>query len=190
MHRRGLLALCFGAAAAWSSAAAAQGLATAVVVLDQDALFARSLFGQRLRAEVEAASAALARENRRIEAELEAEEQALTDRRPTTDPAAFSDLAAAFDTRVEAIRAEQDAKARALQQQSDRARGRFQAQAGPILAALAAEVGASVVLDRRFVIASADQVDVTDRAVARIDAALGDGGGAAPSESGPPASTD
>ena len=175
MRRRALL-LGFAATVAVPRTVAAQGVPEgAVVVLDQDALFARSLFGRRLREEIETASNALASENRRIESELEAEERDLTDRRADMEPEAFRLLADAFDVRVEGIRREQDAKTRAIEQRSDRARAVFQENASPVLFDLAREVGALVILDRRVVIAAADQVDITDAAVERIDALLGDG---------------
>ncbi|WP_308914961.1 OmpH family outer membrane protein [Jannaschia sp. LMIT008] len=148
-----------------------------IVVLDQEALFVRSSFGRQARADIEAATDVLQAENRRIEADLEAEERDLTERRASMDPGAFRTLADDFDAKVEGIRSTQDAKARAIQQQSDRARQRFQERAGPVLAALAAELGAAVILDRRQVIAAAEQADITSLALERIDAVLRDGGG-------------
>lgn len=148
---------------------------SAVVVLDRDALFARSLFGRRVAADIEAASSALAAENRQIEADLEAEEQDLTTQRDEMEMAAFRELATAFDRRVTGIRQAQDAKARAISQQTDRAQQTFLEQANPVLVRLAQETGALVILDRRTVIASADQVDITELALTRIDEALGDG---------------
>ncbi|MCK0166543.1 OmpH family outer membrane protein [Jannaschia sp. S6380] len=148
---------------------------SSVVVLDRDALFAQSMFGRRVARDIEAASAELAVENRRIESELEAEEQALTDRRAAMNPEAFRELAADFDARVTDIRQTQAAKARAITQQGERAQALFLERANPILVELARETGALVILDRRLVIASADQVDITVLAQDRIDAALGDG---------------
>lgn len=174
MRRRTVLgALC---ALGIGGIASAQGVPrNAVVVIDQDVLFARSRFGQRIREEIEQDSRALAAENREIETELEAEERALTARRADTDPTLFRDLADAFDARVGELRETQDAKARAIQQRSDQARDVFQARVGPLLSDLAQDAGALVVLDSRMVIAVADEVDITDRALERIDAELGDG---------------
>ncbi|WP_371154063.1 OmpH family outer membrane protein [Jannaschia sp. 2305UL9-9] len=183
--RRGLFGALLTAAMAIGGAAQSQQGSTpaiglpqrAVVVLDRDALFAQSQFGRRVTADIEDASSALSAENRRIEAELESEEQALTERRETVPTDEFRQLASAFDTRVVGIRRAQDAKSRAIQQQSDRAQSLFFEQASPILVALAREIGALVILDRRIVIASADQVDITTLALSRIDEALGDGAG-------------
>ncbi|MEM7641833.1 MAG: OmpH family outer membrane protein [Pseudomonadota bacterium] len=174
-----VLAFCLGgAAAAQQPVGPAPGVPrSAVVVLDRDELFAESLFGRRVARDIDAATLALANENRQIETALEREERELTERRPTMDADAFRELASDFDTRVTAIRRTQDAKARAVQQQGERAQALFLERANPILVELARETGALVILDRRIVIAAADQVDITDLALARIDAALGEGAG-------------
>ena len=149
----------------------------AIVVLDRDALYTNSLFGQRIRREIEAASQALSLENRRIEAALVAEEQVLTDQRGQMDPAAFRAMADEFDTRVEEIRQAQDVKGRALAQQAEQASQLFFEFAGPVLTDLAQRTGALVVLDRRTVLAAADQVDITLRAIAEVDRVVGAGPG-------------
>ena len=58
--------------------------------------------------------AELATENRRIEADLEAEEQELTELRNTLPAGEFRLLADAFDAKVQETRAAQAAKGRAL----------------------------------------------------------------------------
>ncbi|WP_281825461.1 OmpH family outer membrane protein [Jannaschia rubra] len=169
------LFICAGPVAAQETGEGLGVPQSAVVVLDRDALFATSLFGQRVTRDIEAETSALAAENRRIEAELEAEERELTQRRKTMEPGEFRELAAEFDTRVNGIREAQDAKARAIAQQGERAQQLFFDRANPVLVDLARETGALVILDRRIVIASADQVDITALAQSRIDAALGEG---------------
>ena len=151
--------------------AAAQGL----LILDQERFFNGSLYGQRVQAEIDAAGQALAAENRIIEAELTAEELALTDRRAELPRAEFSVLADAFDRQVESIRAEQEAKARALNTAVDQARQQFFELAVPILLELAAERGAAAILDHRSVLLAADRVDITDQAIAAMDETLGSG---------------
>jgi Skp family chaperone for outer membrane proteins len=170
--------------------AAPRAIPMAVVVLDRDALFARSRFGQRVRRDIEVASEELSAENRRIEAALEAEERTLTAQRETMEAAEFRALAQEFDARVEGIRRAQDAKARAIQQQSERAQAIFFERSNPVLIEIARQTGALVILDRRTVIASADQVDITEAARAAIDASLGEGDGLvrpAPAPRGPAA---
>ena len=192
---RRLLAAIVAAVMVWGPVAAfAQALPqgipqTAVVVLDREALYANSRFGQRVAQDIEAASTQLAAENRRIERELEAEERDLTERRATLDTDEFRTLATEFDTRVSEIRETQDAKARAIAQQGERAQQLFFERANPVLAELARETGALVILDRRFVLASADQVDITALALQRINEALGDGTGLVGEDAAPSART-
>jgi Skp family chaperone for outer membrane proteins len=148
----------------------------AILVLNQDRLLTQTDFGQRIQAELEAASQALAAENRRIEAQLTEEELDLTERRPDMSPADFRALANEFDSRVVAIRAAQDAKGRDLQAQSEAAQQRFFEETFPVLLEIIESRGASVLLDSRTVLLSAGSVDITDAAIAAINEALGDGG--------------
>ena len=91
------------------------------------------------------------------------------------EPDEFRKLADAFDAKVQDIRSRQDAKARALSQRHDEARGRFYEAAQPVLARLMREAGAGVILERSSVFLSANATDITDVAITRIDAAIGDG---------------
>lgn len=148
-----------------------------VLTIDTERLFAESLFGQRVLAELSAATDALAAENRRIEAELTEEEQSLTQRRPTMDVASFREEADAFDARVQRIRIEQDTKERDLQRRLGEGQEAFLTTATPILGQLMLERGAAVILDRRTVLLAVGFVDVTDAAIAAINAEIGDGAG-------------
>lgn len=146
-----------------------------VLTIDADQLFSESRFGQRLTDDIQTQSEELAAENRSIAGELEAEEQALTRRRPEMTPEAFRAEAEAFDARVQRIRQEQDAKERALGAQVQAAEEAFLTAVRPVLGQLMAERGAAVVLDRRTVVLSVGAVDITEAAVARIDAEMGEG---------------
>jgi Skp family chaperone for outer membrane proteins len=149
--------------------------ATSILTISSDRLFNESAFGRRIAGEIEAESAVLAAENRRIEAELVAEEQALTDRRPGMEPDAFRVLADAFDQKVGQIRLEQESKGRALAQRSEKARIEFLNAAAPVLNGLMQDANAGVILERSSVFFSADVTDITDLAINRIDQAIGDG---------------
>ncbi|MBK5923572.1 hypothetical protein CCR90_07205 [Rhodovulum sulfidophilum] len=140
-----------------------------ILTLDQDRLFEDSKAGQAVDEQLEAATAALAAENRRIEAELVAEERALTERRATLPPDQFRPLAEAFDQKVETIRATQDRKARELGQKREEKRQDFFRKALPLLAGIVRERGAVAVLARDAVVLSAGQVDITDEAIKLLD---------------------
>ena len=152
--------------------AAAQDAPTPLLTLDQDRLFLESDYGKAVIEKERTATAALEQENRRIEAELVAEEQALTEARATLSAEEFSAKADAFDAKVEQIRGAQDAKARKLTEARDEDRKAFLEVAVPVLGEILQDKGASAVLDKNLVILSLSAVDITDEAIARVNAAL------------------
>lgn len=151
-----------------------------VLTIDPERLYAESLFGQRVAAEVRADAEALDRENQRIEAALTDEERSLTQRRPTMPIEEFRAAADDFDARVQAIREAQDAKERSLQQMLSEGQAAFLEAASPILGEIMLEAGAAVILDGRSVFLAVGAVDITDRAIAEVNARIGDGATAAP----------
>lgn len=171
-------AIAFAFFAPVAGPARAQNVVSPVVTVDQDRLFNNSQFGQRVQSDHETRVHLLSQENRLIEAELINEERALTEQRADLAADAFRTLADAFDDKVQRIRAEQDAKAATLGQALDNDRQEFLRLIGPVLQTLVIERGAVALLDRRAVIISADSIDITSAAVARIDSTIGDGTGA------------
>ncbi len=159
---------------ALSGAAAAQSVPqqapAAVAVIDQNRLIADSALGREIEARLQAASRALVAENRQIEAALEEEERQLTARRASLPQAEFQTLAAEFDARVEAIREAQELKSRSLARQHDEERQRLLQRAVPILAQLMKDRGAAVLLDRGAIVLSLEGADLTDAAIAALDA--------------------
>lgn len=154
-----------------------------VLTIDPERLYAESLFGQRIADQVRAEAEALDRENQRIEAALTEEERSLTLRRPSMPIEEFRAAADDFDARVQAIRQAQDAKERSLQQTLAEGQGAFLEAASPILGEIMLEAGAAVILDRRSVFLGVGAVDITDRAIAEVNARLGDG--SAPEDADP-----
>ncbi|PWK62693.1 OmpH family outer membrane protein [Roseicyclus mahoneyensis] len=172
----GSLVVIVALAAGPAAHAQTDAAATPIVVLNQERLLSQSLYGQRIQREVEAAGAALSAENREIEARLTEEELALTQRRATMTPEAFRPIAEEFDTRVSGIRSAQEAKSRALQQQAEAAQQAFFEIAFPILIEVLRGRGASILMDNRAVLLSADGIDITEEAIALINARIGEGG--------------
>lgn len=154
-----------------------------ILTIQPDRLFSDSAFGRRVGREIEAEGAVLTAENRRIEAELRAEELELTERRSEMTPEAFRALADAFDQKVQETRRRQDQKLREINQLNEQARRDFLTATLPILKQILQETGAGAMLDHSSVFLSVGAADVTDLAISRIDAVLGDG---AQSEDGEP----
>ena len=146
-----------------------------VLTIDSERFYRDSAFGQRVLRDIETRTRALSEENRALEAELEAEERELTAQRPNLTPEEFRALADAFDAKVQSIRRDRDARTRAVADLLDDNRERFLEGAAPVLEDIMREAGAAVVLEVRSVFSSANVIDITDTAIARIDATLGDG---------------
>ncbi len=145
-----------------------------VLLIDQDRLFSGSVFGQAVGGVIDRVGRDLSAQNREIEDVLTQEEQRLTELRSSLSIEDFRLRATEFDARVVEIRSEQDAKNRALGAYAEAARQRFLEIMGPILIDLVQRSGAEVLMDRRAVIFARDDIDITDEAIAAIDAALAD----------------
>ncbi len=146
-----------------------------IVTVDPDRLFSESAWGKRVLSEVELRSNALAAENRLIEEELNAEEQALTRLRAEMEPAQFIQRAAAFDSKVLRLRRESDDKIEDLEVFLDSERQRFFSAVPTVLGQLLREMGAVAIIDDSAIVMSVVSIDITEAAIARADSGLGDG---------------
>jgi len=166
-------AVALGAAAQANAQSTQLNSTNQVLIIDSEQLFNQSQFGRRVARDLEIEGRVLAEENRRIEAELAEEEQELTQKRAVMEAAAFRDLADAFDQKVQETRKQQLDKTKALNTKIDTQRLTFLNAAAPILQDLMRESGATVLLERRSVVLSAANADITTTAIARIDSVLG-----------------
>ena len=143
-----------------------------ILTIDQDRLFTETEPGLQITGELEARAESLANENEAIEAQLTEEEKSLTEQRAQMSVEAFTDVADAFDAKVQRIRAEQDQKARAIAEAGEEARQQFFNDIAVIISEIVRERGALIVLDRRDVFLSADRIDITDEAIQRVNEAV------------------
>ncbi|WP_303729583.1 OmpH family outer membrane protein [Paracoccus solventivorans] len=158
-----------------AAAPGADPRALAVVIVDQEALYRQSRWGMRAQAELAAQSRQVAADNDRAFADLVADEDALTAARARLSPEEFRIRATEFDERVMAIRRERDEAREALSDTAERDRAIFFQAAAPVLGRVMVARGALVMLDQRMVLIAEDRVDVTDDAIAALNAELGDG---------------
>ena len=147
-----------------------------VLIIDQERLFSESRYGGQVKADLDRASALISAQNRKTEQALATEEQALTRKRTTLAPDAFRVLAYDFDARVTALRQESDRTERGLAAWREREQQIFLQAIVPVLGELLQENGADAILDKQSVFLYSERIDVTDRAIARIDARLSDAG--------------
>ncbi|WP_386682156.1 OmpH family outer membrane protein [Loktanella sp. R86503] len=150
-----------------------------VLIVDSDRLYQESRYGQQIRAELDRSAEELKAENDRIVAALTEEERSLTLRRPTMPAADFRKEATDFDTKVQGIRRARDAKEVALQNARLTAQKDFFAQVQGVVGQLMIEKGATVTFDQRSVFIALLAADITEEAIARIDAQFVDSDGSA-----------
>lgn len=169
-----VLAACLALAAPVAAQSLSEGeqvFRSPVLSINYDRFFAGSRLGREMVGHLEAERVMLEAQNRRIEAELEAEEIALTEARDTMAPETFRGAARAFDEKVQRIRSERRQLAVELTQQGDTLRNRFDEAALPVLTDIVREANAVVVVDSRSVVLTLDVIDITNLAIRRLDEA-------------------
>jgi Skp family chaperone for outer membrane proteins len=157
-------------AASAPSGPAVMPQAAPFVIISQERILTGSRTGQALLAEEEAQRDALRREARALDSAFEAEEQRLTDQRPSLPPTEFRALSDSFDARVVQARRDQDARAAALAQEFDQRRRQFYASVAPVLVMLMDRTGARAILDENSVLLADQSLNITDAVIAEIDA--------------------
>ncbi len=155
--------------------ASAQQNSPQILIIESERLFFETLYGRRIAADLAAEAAELQAENDRIVDSLTQEERSLTVRRPEMTPDAFRAEAEAFDDKVQDVRRVRDAKNVELQVANADARSRFEESVQGIVANIMIERGAALVMEQRNVVLSVRAANITDDAIVRIDAELGDG---------------
>jgi len=146
-----------------------------ILVLDPDRLYGETLLGQRIAEDLLAEREKLIAHNRKVEAELSAEEKALTELRATKSAVEFRALADEFDTKVQKIRRTSEREVRDHERNKERAPILFMRTIEPVLAKLLQDANGAVIMDMRNVLLRSDVIDITDVAISRVDEAIGSG---------------
>ena len=146
-----------------------------VLVFNRSRLYAESEFGQRIETQYDTAGRALEAENAAFQAELEAEERSIAERRESMTVEEFRAEAEAFDIKVQQIRAQQDARVDALEAARLAGQEEFYARSRPILGQLMIDNRAVVLLEDSDAYLFLTSIDITDQAIAAVNALLGDG---------------
>ncbi|MEM9855510.1 MAG: OmpH family outer membrane protein [Pseudomonadota bacterium] len=141
-----------------------------ILVIESARLFPETLFGQSILAAINEERRAFAAENEAIASAFRREELALTEQRGILAREDFARLAADFDLRVQAARNDRDSQEAALNARSETQERTFLQQIRPILAQIMGEAGAAVLVEADAVLLRADAIDITDLAIARINA--------------------
>ena len=168
----------FWAALLWLTLAlpaTAQEFRPQILIIDSDRLYLESDYGLRVAAELAALAAEIQAENDRIVETLTQEERSLTLRRPEMTPEAFRIESEAFDAKVQEVRRVRDAKNLEFQRADAEARSEFEERVQGIVANIMLERGAVLVMEQRNVVLSIRSANITEEAIARVNAELGDG---------------
>ncbi|MCK8463545.1 OmpH family outer membrane protein [Aliiroseovarius sp. S1339] len=176
LHPVGLAAgLAFLSLSAPLAAQQTSSAVSQIVTIDRQSLFSDTQYGRRVVESVEAERVRLANETRKVEEALVKEERQLTEQRETMSPEAFREIAKAFDAKVQALRSEGTEREQEFVRTLESEQAAFFERIGPILGQLVRELGAVVILDRRAILLTTQNIDITKLAVDRIDQVLGDG---------------
>ncbi|MEL6915001.1 MAG: OmpH family outer membrane protein [Pseudomonadota bacterium] len=172
--RAGLVALGLCASAAGPSAQTLTeplALRSPVLTIESARLFPETELGRSILAEIAEEQRVFGLENQELADAFRAEELELTERRATLPREEFAALAQDFDDRVQAAREERDAREAEIEATAELRRRSFSQAVRPILNQIMREAGAAVLIEAESVLLRADAVDITDIAIARIDAA-------------------
>jgi len=154
-----------------------------ILVLDPERLMSETIYGQRLLADIQDERDVLVAYNRRVEAELEDEEKSLTERRPTLPPEEFRDLADTFDRKVQQLRQDSERMSRDLERKRELAPLQFMRVIEPVLADILSDSGGVVIMDVRAILLRSGVADITDLAIERVNAQIGEGPASGPTRS-------
>jgi Skp family chaperone for outer membrane proteins len=174
-----LLALAWAGPAAPQEEATPEGTAPELatpelvaLVVDFSAVVRQSAAAKGIQQQIDTLREAFQEEFGRIETELRAEEQRLTEERSTLATEQFVQRRRAFEQRVTEAQRRAQGRRAALDGALSTAMGRVREELLGVVAEIAAEKGATLVLDKSQVVLSARDLDVTEDALGRLDARL------------------
>ncbi len=140
-----------------------------ILVLNQERLLRASRTGQEVLAQERMMTEAHRDEGLRLDAELEAEERDLAEKRKELPAEDFAKLAVAFDTKVVATRRDHTEKSELLATTIEDGRKDFFSKIVPIVAQIMRERQADLVFEQRNVLFTGPNVDITADVIERLD---------------------
>lgn len=179
----GLLAICLGLASAWplraqetgDAAAAAEAGAVAgpvIVIVDLQRILREATAVQGLQAQVGAAREAFQAEIRQREEQLRQKDQELARDRATLPPEVYSQRRQQLAEELTALQQAVQERRKQLDQAMSEGMRQVQGALLPIVQTLAEEHSADIVLSKTSVVLVRPELEITDAALQRLDAAL------------------
>lgn len=149
---------------------AQSGARSGILIFDRDKALRESLPARRIADAEREARAALREELDQLRLDLEKEEAEITVLRESGPRDVFEERVRAFDRQVREARVESQRRGEAHQTRFTEARRRLAAALQPLLQEMLAEMGASIVVDARNVVAARPGSDLTAEIIRRVDA--------------------
>lgn len=165
------IAVAFGLAATSAPVAAQEAIPAPVLIVNMDRIFRDSATAQAVQDQVNALRDATQEDLRARQDALLAEERALVALRATLAADEFAARAERFQEQARALRRERTESGAQLQRALARANTELRGALQPILQQIMVERRAGVLIDNRNVVLSVTALDVTEDAIARLDAA-------------------
>lgn len=144
----------------------------AVVIMDIALVVRDSAAAKAMRGQAERQQAALRAEDEKIEKDLKTAEQELVQQRTILAPEAFNQRRRDFERRVNEAQQASQGRRRDLEEAFAGAQRRIEAAMNEIVIEIAKDNEYRVVLPRAVIVASHDQVDITDEVLQRLNRKL------------------
>ncbi|MEL6316059.1 MAG: OmpH family outer membrane protein [Pseudomonadota bacterium] len=162
------------AVAAAAGAHAQDAAAPAVLVVNIDRVLKVSSAGASIQRQAEEMRDSFQRNLKEREDALLSEERSLAEVRESLDRDTFETRARAFEENVRKLRRDRREIGEGVQRAFFRATAELKRRLQPVLIEIMNERKAGVMLDTREVLLSATALDVTEEAIAKLDAVVGD----------------
>ncbi|MEM0986055.1 MAG: OmpH family outer membrane protein [Pseudomonadota bacterium] len=149
---------------------------TKIIVIDQARIEAESKAGQSLRSALGTIEGQMQNEMAPMATDFQSKQSALQAKAANMTPeamqadAALQEEAKAIQTQAAQIARERDVRATELRMTTGKASMAYREALLPVLEAVMAEEGADIILDASQVVLAGDAVDVTAKAIAKLDA--------------------
>jgi outer membrane protein len=177
---RGLrLTVVMAACCALGAAAAAQTAGTAPIkigVFDPNRVFEQSELGKKMRTEIDALTQRKRGEVQTKEEEVKALQEKYKQEEPSLSEDKRGERERALQQKGIELKRLRDDATREVQQQVSEVEQRFQKQVLAVVETVGREEGYTLILERASLVFSAPAIDITDKIVARLNAAPASGG--------------
>ncbi len=142
---------------------------TMLVIIDIAQVVRDSAAAKVMRSQAERQQAALRAEDEKTDKDLRAAEQELVQQRTILAPEAFNQRRRDFERRVSEAQQSAQSKRRDLEEAFSAAQRRLEAAMNEIVIEVAKENDYKAVLPRAIIVASHDQIDITDEILQRLN---------------------